>query len=177
MTLTHPNDTVEFMYDDVNTCFQITEYRRADIPAVIDDIKTRVAFTDRVNLFTAGQSVQPVRIVGDDLQPDEAIILDAAISNSLYITLGSTNHPIQKPTNLVDGTTVNFVISHTINEGGQATFGSGFWWANGGNPPTLSNLSASVDIVSCYYAVPDGHSESDGILMCSVAYNMTPTPA
>lgn len=166
-TLTNSNDTVEFMYDAVNTCFQITELRRADIPTKIDVLYNTAAITNKTNIFTASQYVAPIHINTADL-PNNQVPINVSLSNVFSILQSGGSWVMQKPTNLVDGLQFNIIIRQTGFANIPFSFDPAYLFIDGVTPVT-STATNVTDIISCYYDLTPG--QLTGHLYCAVSQN------
>lgn len=95
------------------------------------------------NTWTKAQSVTT-----STLTDAANISVDASLSNNFKVTLAG-NRTIDNPTNLVNGTTYNFIVIQ--DSGGSKTLAYGNKYKFAGGAKTISTAANAVDLISCLY--------------------------
>lgn len=106
------------------------------------------AAVNAVNVFTKNQSISPAILTSG-----ASIAVDASQSNNFRLVLG-INAVLANPTNLNDGTTINFRIKQDSTGSRTLSYGSLYKFP-GSAIPVLSTAANAVDFLSCYYDTTD----------------------
>jgi hypothetical protein len=103
-----------------------------------------------VNTFTKAQTVTPATLTSSA----NSVAIDASLSN-IFVHDLTENTTLASPSNLVDGTTYNFIIKQHASSSYTVAYNSTFKFPDG-IAPVMPTTASGVMMISCIYTTVGG---------------------